>query len=166
MIMRSKETEKAIANLTAFLEPRHPSSVLQFIASTLIGWTHFDKSNLPGKPEIDIAWDKYFNFLRNSLDERLSLLSSPDLEMKEGRKVLPIPPLVYEKKRLEEVVALMASMPPDEALDFLAEVTANWCFSIPLNFLPIVPDGIPEKTDKAIADAIHTWFVRYYDLWH
>ena len=163
MLMRSKETEKAIADLTAFLEPRHPSSVLQFITSTMVGWTYFDKKNI----DVDRDWSRYLDLLRTRLDHSLTFIALlPHASIREGRKVFPIPPMVYEGKKEKQTVARLGSMPPEDALDFMVEVTTNWCFSIPINFLPLVPDVSLEKSDKAIADTIYTWLVRYVDLWH
>jgi len=61
--MHSKDTEKAIADLNKFLRYRHPSSVLQFITSEMVGWTHFDKKNPPSKIEIDLVWHNYLTLL-------------------------------------------------------------------------------------------------------
>lgn len=163
MLMRSKETEKAIADLTAFLEPRHPSSVLQFITSTIVGWTHLDPENI----HVERDWSRYLDLLRARLDYRLTFVAPlPHASIREGRKVLPIPPMVYEGKKEKETVARLGRMPREDALDFMVEVTTNWCFVIPINFLPLVPDVPLEKSDKAIADTIYTWLLRYVDLWH
>jgi hypothetical protein len=56
-------------------------------------------------------------------------------------------------------------MSPDEAIDFIVEVTINWSFSIPINFLSLLPVTLNEESDEAIAKAIYTWLVRYNDLW-
>ena len=97
-----------IADLNEFLKYKHPSSVLQFIPGMMIGLTHFDKKKPPGKSDIDIAWNKYFNSLRNSIDRRLSLIS-PQLHASASReqKVLGIPPHVYEEKKLDKIVTLL-----------------------------------------------------------
>jgi hypothetical protein len=164
--IRSKATEKAIADLRKFLEPRHPSSVLQFITGVMVAWAHFDKRNPPSQAEVDRLWGRYLTLLRSRLDVSLSLISSfPHLKAKEDRKVLPIPPMVFEEKKEKEIVALLGRMLPEDALDFMVEITTNWCFSIPINFLSLIPDGPVDESDKAIADAIYTWLVRYSDLW-
>ena len=74
--------------------------------------------------------------------------------------------MVYEKKKISEVATLLGGMPPDEAIDFIVEVTTNWCFSIPMNFLPLIPNDLRADTDEAIAYAIYEWLVGYIDLWH
>ena len=56
-------------------------------------------------------------------------------------------------------------MPPNEALDFMVEVTTNWCFSIPMNFLHLLPVTLRDESDESITNAIYVWLVRYYDLW-
>lgn len=92
-----KKTERAIANLNEFLKSRHSSSVLQFITSTMIGWTHCDKKKRPSKSDIDLAWHSYLTLLRNSIDRRLSFASPPlhsNARMEQER--LSSPPIVYE----------------------------------------------------------------------
>jgi hypothetical protein len=162
--MYSNDTEKAIANLNKFLRVRHPSSVLQFITSAMVGWTHFDKNNPPGKAEIDLAWHNYLTLLRNSIDRRLSLISS-QAHSNLRKSVFCIPPHVFEKKKLDEIIALLGSLPRDEAIYFMVEVTTNWCFSIPVNLLPLVPATFSDESDKSIVNAIYVWLVRYSDLW-
>lgn len=162
--MPSKDTEKTIADLDEFLKYKHPSSVLQFITGMMVGWTHFDKKNPPSKSDIDRAWDKYFNLLRNSIDRRLSPIS-PQPYSNPRKKVFWIPLHVYENKKLNEIITLLGSMPEDRALVFIVEVTTNWCFSIPTNFLRLVPVKFRDKSDEAIANTIYEWLIRYYDLW-
>jgi hypothetical protein len=162
--MHSKDTEKVVADLNKFLRSRHPSSVLQFITSAMIGWTHFDKKNPPSKAEIDLAWHNYLTLLRNSIDRRLSLISSqPNPNVR--KRVFRIPSHVFEKKKLDEIIALLGSLPQDEAIDFMVKVTTNWCFSIPVNLLPLVPAAFPDEGDEAIANEIYVWLIRYCDLW-
>jgi hypothetical protein len=162
--MHSKDTEKVIADLNKFLRSRHPSSVLQFITSAMVGWTHFDKKDPPGKADIDLAWHNYLTLLRKNIDRRLSLISSqPHSNLR--KRVFWVPSHVYEKKKLDEIIALLGSMPRDEALDFMVEVTTNWCFSIPVNLLPLVPVTFPDESDESIANEIYVWLVRYCDLW-
>ncbi|MBK9207388.1 MAG: hypothetical protein IPL71_03395 [Anaerolineales bacterium] len=161
--MHSKNADNVIAELDKFLKFKHPSSVLQFITGMMVGWTHFDRENKPDHSDIDRAWDQYFKALRSSIDRRL--LSPSDLGTGRRKRVFCLPAHVYQGKKLNQVIALLGSMPADDAINFMAEVTTNWCFSIPENYLPLLPDGPAEKTDEAIANAIYTWLVRYYDLW-
>ena len=162
--MHSKDTEKVIADLNEFLKSRHPSAVLQFIPGMMIDWTHFDKNKQPSKSDLDLAWNKYFNLLRNSIDRRLSLISSQSYS-NVRQKGLSVPPYVFEEEKRNEIATLLGSMPPDEALDFMVEVTTNWCFSIPINFLHLVPVTLRDASDEAIANAIYILLVRDYDLW-
>lgn len=81
------------------------------------------------------------------------------------KRVFSIPSHVYEKKKLDEVITLLGSMTQDKALDFMVEVTTNWCFSIPVNLLPLVPIIFPDESDEAIANEIYVWLIRYCDLW-
>jgi hypothetical protein len=162
--MHSKDTEKGIADLNKFLRSKHPSSVLQFITSAMIGWTFYDQKNPPSKSDIDLAWDNYLTLLRSSIDRRLSLISSqPHSDLR--KRVFWIPSHVFEKKKLVEIISLLGSMPPDKATDFMVEVTTNWCFSIPVNLLPLVPVSFPDESDESIANEIYIWLVRYCDLW-
>jgi hypothetical protein len=162
--MHSKDIEKVIADLNKFLRFRHPSSVLQFITSAMVGWTHFDKKNPPSKIEIDLAWHNYLTLLRSSIDSKLSLISSqPHSNLR--KRVFKIPSHVFEKKKLDEVIALLGSLPQDESINFMVKVTVNWCFSIPVNLLPLVPVTFPDESDEAIANEIYAWLFRYCDLW-
>jgi hypothetical protein len=162
--MHSKDTEKAIADLNKFLRSRHPSSVLQFITSAMVGWTHFYKKNPPSKAEIDLAWHNYLTLLRNSIDRELSFISSrPHSNLRE--RVFCIPSHVFEKKKLDEIIALLGSLSQDEAIEFMVKVTTNWCFSIPVNLLSLVPVTFPDESDEAIANEIYVWLLRYCDLW-
>jgi hypothetical protein len=164
--MHSKDTEKTIADLTEFLKSRHPSVVLQFITGMMIDWTHFDKEKQPSKSDIDLAWRIFFNLLRSNIDKRLSLISSQS-HSNVRQKVLSVPVSWYfgEKKKRNEIANLLGNMPPDEALHFMVEVTTNWCFSIPVNFLHLVPVTFCDESDEAIANSIYVWLERYYDLW-
>ena len=163
--MDSKETETMIAELNNFLKTKHPFSVLQFITGMMIGWTHFDKEKQPSESEIDLVWNNYFDLLRNSIDRRLFFISNRSLSNVRG-KTVSIPPQVYEEKKLDEVINLLGSMPPDDALNFIVEVTVNWSFSIPKNYLSLLPASPQDESDGAVANAIYEWLVRYFDLWH
>jgi len=33
--------------------------------------------------------------------------------------------MVYEKEKINETITLMASIPPEDALDFIVEITTN-----------------------------------------
>jgi hypothetical protein len=102
--------------------------------------------------------------LRNSIDRELSLISSqPYSNLRE--RVFCIPSNVFEKKKLDEIIALLGSLPQDEAIEFMVKVTTNWCFSIPVNLLPLVPVTFPDESDEAIANEIYVWLLRYCDLW-
>lgn len=165
--MHSKETEKTIADFNEFLKYKHPSSVLQFITSMMIGWTHFGRKEQPGKSDLDLAWNNYFNLLRNNIDRRLSFISSQShSNARKEQKALSIPSHVFEEEKLNKIITLLGSMPPDNAIDFIVEVTTNWCFSIPLSFLPLVPVTFSDEGDESIANAIYEWLTRYYDLWN
>ena len=158
-------TQKIITELNDFLKTKHPSSVLQFITSMMAGWTHFDKQKPPSKNEIDSDWNQYLSLLRIRLDEKLLLIvrqSYSNMRI----KTTSIPPQVYEKEKLNEVITLLGSMPPDAAMDFMVEVTSNWCFSIPTNYLHLLPYVPHDKSDGAIANAVYTWLVRYTDFWN
>ncbi len=163
--MFSKKTKKTIADLDEFLKYKHPSSVFQFITGMMVGWTHFDEKNPPSRSDIDLAWHEYFISLRNNIDGRLVFIASQSYSMPQReQKVLSIPPHVYEKKKLDNVVTLLGSMPADEALDFIVEVTTNWCFSIPISFLPLVPVTFQGNSDEIIANAIYEWLIMYCDF--
>ncbi len=162
--MDSKITDIVISDLNDFLKSRHPSSVLQFITGMMVGWTHFEKKE-PSKTEIDLAWKNYFDLLRNSIDGRLSLVSNGSLS-NERQKILRFPSQVYEKRKLDEVITLLGSMPPDDAMNLIVEVTVSWCFAIPQNYLSFLPDVPQDESDEAIANTIYEWLVRYYDLWN
>ena len=161
--MRSKDSEM-ITDLGEFLVSKHPFSVLQFITGMMIGWTHFEKNKQPSKSDIDLAWNNYFRLLRNSIDKRLLLISN-QRDSHTRQKVLSPPPQVYEKKVLDDVIVRLGKMSSDDAINFIVEVTTNWCFSIPINFLPLLPIDSIAENDEAIANAIYEWFVRYCDLW-
>jgi hypothetical protein len=94
----------------------------------------------------------------------LSLVSSQPYS-NARKRVFSIPSHVYEKKKLDEVITLLGSMTQDKALDFMVEVTTNWCFSIPVNLLPLVSIIFPDESDEAIANEIYVWLIRYCDLW-
>lgn len=162
--MDSTITDTVISNLNDFLKSRHPSSVLQFIAGMMIGWTHFEKKE-PSKTEIDLAWSTYFDLLRNSIDRRLSLVSNGSLS-NERQKISSFSSQVYEKRKLDEVITLLGRMPLEDAMNFIVEVTVNWCFAIPQNYLSLLPDAPQDESDEAVANAIYNWLVRYYDLWN
>lgn len=165
--MRSKDIENAITDLNEFLKSKHPSSVLQFIPGMIIGWTYFGTKRQPSKSDIENAWKNYFKLLRKSIDRRLSFVSSqthPNMRM--IQKISGNPPYVYEKEKLNEIIALLGNMPPKDALDFIVEVTTRWCFSLPINFLPLLPDPPRDESDESIANAIYEWLIKYYDLWH
>ncbi len=162
--MDSKITDIAISDLNDFLKSKHPSSVLQFITGMMVGWTHFEKKE-PSKTEIYLAWRNYFDLLRNSIDRRLSLASNGSLS-NERQKLLSFPSQVYEKQKLDETINLLGNLSPDNAMNFIVEVTVNWCFAMPQNYLSLLPDAPQDESDEAVAGAIYEWLVRYYDLWN
>jgi len=162
--MDSKITDIAISDLNDFLKSKHPSSVLQFITGMMVGWTHFEKKE-PSKTEIYLAWRNYFDLLRNSIDRRLSLASNGSLS-NERQKLLSFPSQVYEKQKLDETINLLGNLSPDNAMNFIVEVTVNWCFAMPQNYLSLLPDAPQDENDEAVAGAIYEWLVRYYDLWN
>jgi hypothetical protein len=81
--LRSKDTEKVIADLNKFLRTRHPSSALQFITSAMVGWTRFDRKNPQSKSEIDLAWHNYLTLLRRSIDRDCLLFHPSHIPMRE-----------------------------------------------------------------------------------
>ncbi|MBV6450361.1 MAG: hypothetical protein MHPDNHAH_01085 [Anaerolineales bacterium] len=161
--MDSRITDIVLPDLNDFLKSRHPSSTLQFITGMMIGWTHFGKKQ-PSRTEIDLAWSNYFTLLRNSIDKRLSLLSSQSISS-ERKKILDIPHQIYEKQKIEETITLLGDMSPDDAISFIVNVTVNWCFAIPQNYLSLLPDAPQDESDESVANAIYEWLEKYYDLW-
>lgn len=162
--MDSKITDTVLSDLNDFLKSRHPSSVLQFITGMMVGWTHLGKKQ-PNKAEINVAWNNYFNQLRSSIDARLSFASSHSIS-NERQKISSIPSQVYEKQKLDEIITLLGNLSPYDAMSFIVEVTVNWCFSIPKNYLSLLPDAPQDESDEVIANVIYEWLVRYYDLWN
>lgn len=161
--MVSKNTKMVLADLNDFLKSKHPSSVLQFITGMMVGWTHLERK--PSKSDIDNTWNIYFNLLRKNMDNKLSLVSNESFS-NGSRKVMNIPSQVYEEEKLDEIITLLESMPPDDAMSFMVEVTVNWCFTIPKNYLSLLPDAPQDESDEGVANAIYKWLVRYYDLWN
>jgi len=162
--MNSADIKKVADDLDKFLAIRHPSSVLQFITGMMVEWTHFDRTKPPGKSDIDLAWNRYLNRVRNNIDKRLSLISVKSHSNKR-KKIFWIPLHIYERKKLDETINILSGMSPDEALDFMGEVTVNWCFSVPIKFLQLEPLHFHGTGDEAVANAIYEWLVRYFDLW-
>jgi len=162
--MYSKDAEDVIADLTEFLRSGHPSLALQFFTSAMVRWTHSENRRQSGKFDSKLAWQNYLNLLRKSLDGRLSLISSQShSSARKKRSIISIPPKAFEYKG-REILALLESMPPDDAIGFMVELTTNWCFSIPSNFLPLVPVTFRDTSDEAIANGIYEWLVGYHDL--
>ena len=163
--MNSVDLEKEIKDLNKFLTPRHPSSVLQFITGMIVEWTHSGKEQPSSRSDVNLVWQTYFQLLRECIDKRASLISNR-LGSNVREKVKRMPRPVYERKKLREVSTLLERMPPEDALHFMVEVTTNWCFSIPINLLPLFPGTPRAETDEAIADMVYEWLVGYLDLWH
>jgi hypothetical protein len=162
--MYSNNVEEAVADFTKFLSSGHPSLALQFIPAAMVRWTHLEDRRQLGKFDRRNAWKIFLNLLRKSLDERLTLISSQSVsDARKKRTIASIPQETFVNKG-KEILVLLESMTPEDAISFLVELTTNWCFSIPMKFLPLLPITLHDKSDEAIANGIFAWFEEYHDL--
>jgi len=150
--------------LEEFLASQHPSDSLQFVIGLFAEWAEREYQKSSGEFSKDDAMRKYLWALRDRLDTELSRRPS---EGSARNKRGPVSiPFHYREKRKFETVAAMEHIPPDEALAFLAEVTAAWSFSMPKESIQLIPVAYRGDTDADAADAIYEWFYRYFDMWH
>jgi hypothetical protein len=151
-------------NINKFLESQHPHEAHQFIIGLSADWMEIEYQKHHG--DFD-KWDAISGFLealRISLDARLQSQSS-QVHSRKIRKIKSVPWATRMNKR-RKIVSLMERMSTEEAISFVVKVTTEWCFSIPENFIPLMDVHPHDHSDKAIADAVYEWFVRYFDMWH
>jgi hypothetical protein len=152
-----------VQHISNFLISQHPHSARQFIIGVFAEWAERQYQKASGNFDKADAIRGYLKALRHSLDTRL-LLQPSQAYFRKKRNILDVS-LAASTRRKHETLSLIESMSPDEAVAFLAEVTATWCFSMPEDFIPLMPVPPRHRNDRSIARAIYEWFVRYFDLW-
>jgi hypothetical protein len=151
-------------SLGHFLATLDTPGAQQFIIGVFAEWAEREYQKRSGNFDKGEATRSYLRSLKLGPATRLSLLTA-QIRARSKRKLSDAPPSTHFR-RLNEVVSLVEDMSPDEATFFLAEVTAGWCFAMPENAVRRMPDPPWHMSDKAFADAIYTWFVEYFDMWH
>ncbi len=150
-------------DINLLLVSQHPNRSQQFIISVFALWAEREYKKHSGKFDKIDACGRYLKALSHSLNTRL-LLQSSQAHSRTKQKLLNVSQVTFTKKK-HEIVSLMEGMSPDDAVAFLADITATWCFSMPENFIPLMPITPRDRSDKSFADAIDEWFVKYFDMW-
>lgn len=164
--MYSHNSENLDFDINEFLISQHPEAVLQFIVGVFAEWAERQNSEQLGKFDKVAAMKTYLSLLRHDLEARLLLLSSQkNFNKSKDLEILGVSPQTSKIKK-DATISLMESMSPSKAMEFLAEVTSTWIFSIPEKFFPLIPVTLHSKSEKSIADAVYVWLTRYFDLWN
>jgi hypothetical protein len=150
-------------SINAFLVSQKPDRAQQFIISVFAEWAEREFLKKPDKFNKAESSIRYLQALQESLNSNLSHRQM-EANRRKNLRDMELPSERTEEKK-QEVVTYMETLTPIEAELFLAETTALWCQSIPESERSLIPITPRDGSDKAFADAVHEWFVRYFELW-
>ena len=134
----------------------NPDAVMSIIDNTLVSWVH---RSYKDASEYQPAYDKFINqtyavILREPLSHsRDEVQSINHVEAKDPQEIVT------------ELSSLLDQLPPENAIEFLSELTGAWCLSCPKEKVRQYYED-ENISDIKLAETLFLWLLRPFDFFH